>query len=126
MPHNIIRGQKVNSDLVARAKELRRTMTPAENILWQELRGNRLGGFHFRRQQIISRYIADFYCHAAALVVELDGEIHESQRERDQARDAVIRDYDILVMRVKNQEVEENLQTVLKRIHAECVARTKT
>ncbi|MBI4672489.1 MAG: DUF559 domain-containing protein [Chloroflexi bacterium] len=126
MPHNIVRGQKVNSDLVTRSKELRRDMTPAEKILWQELRGNRLGGFHFRRQQIISRYIADFYCHAAALVVELDGKVHESQKERDQARDEVIRDFEILVMRVKNQEVEENLEEVLRKILEVCRERTQT
>jgi len=126
MPHNIVRGQKVSSDLIARSKELRHDMTPTEKILWQALRRNQLGGFHFRRQQIISRYIADFYCHAAALVVELDGEVHESQKEHDAARDEVIREYGILVMRVKNQEVEEDLEAVLKKIYAECVARIQT
>jgi very-short-patch-repair endonuclease len=126
MPHNIVRGQKVNPDTIQRAKELRRAMTPQEKILWQELRRNQLGGFHFRRQQVINRYIADFYCHAAALVVELDGEVHESQKERDATRDAVIRDYGILVMRFKNREVDENLAEVLKAILAECVARVRT
>lgn len=126
MPHNIVRGQKVNSQLVARSKELRRDMTPQENILWQAVRRNQLGGFHFRRQQIINRYIADFYCHAAALVVELDGAIHASQKERDAARDAVIRDYGIFVLRIANCEVDENLDEVLDRILALCKERART
>ncbi len=55
----------------ARARELRREMTPAEKVLWQELRGNKLG-LHFRRQQIIAGFIADFYCYAASLIIEVD------------------------------------------------------
>jgi very-short-patch-repair endonuclease len=47
-------------------------MTPEEKILWQHLRANRLQGYHFRRQQIIDGFIADFYYHATALVVEID------------------------------------------------------
>lgn len=100
-PRNIVRGQKVKPVLVTRAKELRSTMTPAEKILWHALRKNRIERFHFRRQQIIDGSIADFYCHAAALVLELDGKIHEYQRERDQARDAIIRERGIQVLRIR-------------------------
>jgi len=57
-------------------------MTPAEEILWQELRGNKIG-VHFRRQQIIAGFIVDYYCHKAALVVEVDGDIHDLQQEED-------------------------------------------
>jgi very-short-patch-repair endonuclease len=73
---NIVIGQKVTSEKVQRAKELRKNMTGAEKLLWQSLRANRLNGWHFRRQQIIGGFIADFYCHAAALVIELNGGIH--------------------------------------------------
>ena len=59
-----------------RAHQFRREITPSEAALWQALRANRLGGLHFRRQQIIDGFIADFYCHAAGLVVELDGSVH--------------------------------------------------
>jgi very-short-patch-repair endonuclease len=55
-------------------------MTPAERILWQELRGNKLGA-HFRRQQIIAGFIVDFYCHKVALVIEVDGDVHDLQKE---------------------------------------------
>src|SRR5437868_6953197 len=66
---NVIVGQRVEESKVARAKELRREMTPAEKAVWQRLRRNQLGGLHFRRQQVLYGFIADFYCHAAGLVV---------------------------------------------------------
>ena len=56
---NIIPGQTVTKEKLQRARELRRDMTPAEKILWQELRGNKLG-VHFRRQQVIAGFIVDF------------------------------------------------------------------
>lgn len=57
-------------------------MTPAEKLLWQEVRAKKLG-VRFRRQQIIQGFIVDFYCHKAALVVEVDGDIHELQKDKD-------------------------------------------
>ena len=59
---NIVTNQKVTAQKLQRAKELRREMTPAEKILWEELRANKLGA-HFRRQQVIAGFIVDFYCH---------------------------------------------------------------
>ena len=66
-----ITQQAVSPGRVLRAKEMRREMTPAERKLWESLRSNRLGGFHFRRQQIIGPYFADFYCHEAGLIIEI-------------------------------------------------------
>jgi len=77
---NIVIGQSVSSEMYARSKELRREMTPAEKILWKELRTNKLSGLHFRRQQIIDRFIVDFYCHQHELVVEVDGDVHDMQK----------------------------------------------
>ena len=79
---NIIPGQIVTEEKLERARELRHDMTPAEKILWGELRGNKLG-VHFRRQHVIAGFIVDFYCHKAALVVEVDGDIHDLQQEED-------------------------------------------
>jgi len=79
----IVVGQKIDPIKAHRAKELRRHMTPEETALWQALRTNRSGGFHFRRQQVINGFIVDFYCHKASLVVEIDGEIHEQQADYD-------------------------------------------
>jgi very-short-patch-repair endonuclease len=64
-------------------------MFAAEKILWQELRSNKLG-VHFRRQQIIQGFIVDFYCHRAGLVVEVDGDIHDLQREEDARREKAL------------------------------------
>ena len=73
---NIVRGQKVSAKQLENAKELRREMTPAEKILWEHLKANRLNNLHFRRQQIVHGYFADFYCHQQDLIIEVDGSIH--------------------------------------------------
>ena len=86
---NIVTGQKVTKEKLQRAKELRREMTPAEKILWQEVRAKKLG-VRFRRQQVIAGFIVDFYCHKAALVVEVDGDIHDLQQEEDARREKVL------------------------------------
>ena len=83
---NIIPGQRVAREKLQRARELRREMTPAEKMLWKELRGNKLG-VHFRREQVIAGFIVDFYCHNASLVIELDGDIHKGQQDYDSERD---------------------------------------
>lgn len=77
---NIIPGQMVTKEKLERSRELRREMTPAEKHLWHEVRNKKLG-VHFRRQQVIDGFIVDFYCHHAALVVEVDGDIHDLQKD---------------------------------------------
>jgi len=93
-------------------------MTPAERTLWQAPRGNALGGLHFRRQQIVAGFIVDFYCHAAALVVEVDGGIHRNRRDDDAARDCALRELALRVLRVSDEAVERNLPEVLAAIMA--------
>lgn len=61
---NIIPGQRVTKEKLERSRELRREMTPAERLLWQEIRAKKLG-VRFRRQQVIAGFIVDFYCHRA-------------------------------------------------------------
>ncbi|WP_341530818.1 endonuclease domain-containing protein [Nostoc sp. UHCC 0302] len=121
---NIIIGQKVNSVKVQRAKELRQQMTPEEKILWQHLRANRLHGLHFRRQQIIDGFIADFYCHKAGLVVEVDGKIHEQQVEYDLERDKVLLAKGLRLLRIKNEEVIQEINKVLMCIYKACSEET--
>lgn len=117
---NIIIGQKITSTKHEVAKELRRNMTPEEKIIWQHLRSNCLNGLHFRRQQIIDGFIVDFYCHAAELVVEVDGEIHDQQIEYDLERDKVISSRGLRLLRVKNEDVRNNLDEVLRWIRQAC------
>jgi len=119
-PRNIITGQIISPELAQRARELRSNQTPAEQVLWEKLRGNRLNGLHFRRQQVIGGFIVDFYCHRAGLALELDGEIHEFQREYDSEREKLLAEYGIRVMRFRNDEVVEDLPGVLVKIRAIC------
>lgn len=118
----IVRSQKVRRAKLQRAKELRQGMTPEEEILWKYLRTNKLDGFHFRRQQIIDGFIVDFYCNKVGLVVEVDGQIHEQQVEYDEERDRVLTARRLHVMRIKNDEVRNDLANVLTRIHDKCCA----
>ena len=113
----IIPGQKVAKEKLQRARELRQEMTPAEKILWQELRGNKLG-VHFRRQQVIAGFIVDFYCHKAGLVIELDGDIHEgeTQKETDANRDKVLAELGLRIIRFRNEEILMGLSQVVGRI----------
>ena len=112
---NIIPGQKITKEKLQRARELRHDMTPAETVLWQELRANKLG-VHFRRQQIIAGFIVDFYCHKAALVVEVDGDIHDLQQEEDARREKALNDIGLRIVRFRNKEVLGNLSVVVSKI----------
>jgi very-short-patch-repair endonuclease len=98
------------------ARALRRPMTPAEQVLWSALRRNQLSGLHFRRQHAIRRFILDFYCPSKKLCVELDGPVHDTQQERDEARTAALAHQQIHVIRFRNEEVFANLASVLRRI----------
>ena len=112
---NIVTGQKVTKEKLQRAKELRREMTPAEQLLWQEVRAKKLG-VRFRRQQIIQGFIVDFYCHKAALVIEVDGDIHDLQQDEDARREKVLREMGLRIIRFKNDEVVRDLSVVVGRI----------
>jgi very-short-patch-repair endonuclease len=112
---NIIPGQKVTKEKLQRAKELRREMTPAEKLLWHEVRANKLG-VRFRRQQIIQGFIVDFYCHKSALVVEVDGDVHDLQKEEDARREKVLNEMGLRIVRFRNDEVVRDLSTVVGKI----------
>jgi very-short-patch-repair endonuclease len=117
---NIVIGQKVEAAKVVRAKELRREMTPEEAVLWQHLRSNRVRGLRFRRQQVIDGFIADFYCHSARLVLELDGSSHDQQSDYDAERDRILSARRLRVLRIRNEEIRFQLRHVLRRIAALC------
>jgi len=116
MPPLTLREQR-NPELMRRAMELRQHMTPEERIIWQELRGNRLGA-HFRRQQVLAPYIVDFYCHAARLAVEIDGSPHREQQGYDRMRDDYFRRLGIRVLRLSNASVRDDLASVIAAIRA--------
>ena len=98
------------------AASLRNHQTKAEEILWEKLKGKQICGVRFRRQHPFDIFIADFYCHAARLVVELDGEIHCSQKEYDAARTEEINNFEVEVIRFKNEEVFTQIDDVVLKI----------
>jgi very-short-patch-repair endonuclease len=90
-------------------------MTPAEKLLWHELRGNKIG-VHFRRQQIIMGFIVDFYCHEADLIIEVDGDIHELQQEEDARREKALVEMGLRIIRFRNHDVLKNLSEIAEKI----------
>ena len=112
----IVHGQRVTIDQADMARKLRKRATPEERLLWQELRAHRFMGLHFRRQQVIDGFVADFYCHAARLIIEVDGLIHAEQRGYDEYRDRVLAANGLRIMRITNDDIHHHMPAVLTRI----------
>jgi very-short-patch-repair endonuclease len=112
---------------VVLAKSLRRNMTSYEKVLWQCLRSNKIEGLKFRRQHPIRYYIADFYCHEARLVVEVDGPIHlrTDRLLHDEQRDGVIENFGIKILRFSNDEIRYHIKDVLRTIGEVAMNRAK-
>ncbi len=106
-------------EIFKRAKELRENLTPAEQLLWSKINAGKIKGYRFKPQHPIDRFIVDFYCHKAKLVIEIDGEVHENdeQLERDRGRSAELEEFGLKVLRFSNQEVLETMEDVLKIIN---------
>ncbi len=107
------------------ARELRKNQTPVEVKLWNLLRNRRLSGSKFLRQHPIvvekhndrtGFYIADFYCSEKKLIIELDGLIHAFQFDYDKARDVIMNELGLTVLRITNDEVEKSVFGVLNKI----------
>ncbi|HEX2091552.1 MAG TPA: DUF559 domain-containing protein [Longimicrobiaceae bacterium] len=98
------------------ARGFRKTATPSEAILWKALRGSALAGRKFRRQQPIGPFVVDFYCPAERLVVEVDGGIHESQAERDRARQECLETLGLRFIRISARQIERGLPAALASI----------
>jgi len=118
------RYRRNSIELQTAARAMRRQPTAAEDHLWQALRNNALG-VRFRRQHPVGRFILDFWCPEARLVVEVDGCIHDTQQERDAARTEVLESFNYHEIRFRNEEVLQNLPAVLERIRAEIASRTQ-
>jgi very-short-patch-repair endonuclease len=108
------------------ARTLRQNPTPAEKRLWRLLYPLRTGGFHFRKQAPIGPFIADFACHAARLVIEVDGDSHGTAagEAHDRRRDEFLRDQGYAILRFTNREVLANGEGVLQVIARTVAAAT--
>jgi very-short-patch-repair endonuclease len=110
-----------NRTLKAYARDLRKNMTDAESFLWAGIRKKQLKGFQFYRQKNIGKYIVDFYCPAAKLIIEVDGGQHyaESGKEGDNKRDAYMQSLGFRVLRFSDIDVLKDLTGVLTKIYGE-------
>jgi very-short-patch-repair endonuclease len=100
----------------APARRLRRDQTDVERLLWFRLRGRRLDGWKFKRQVPIDRFIVDFFCADAKLIVERDGGQHDQDRDRDSNRTKILEAMGYLVIRFWNNDVMRNIDGVLQEI----------
>src|ERR1700752_2079553 len=98
------------------ARRLRRDQTDAERVLWFRLRDRRLAGWKFRRQAPIDRFIVDFVCADARLIVELDGGQHAARAEQDKTRTEVLQSFGYFVLRFWNNDVLANTEGVVETI----------
>ncbi|MCL2195824.1 MAG: DUF559 domain-containing protein [Oscillospiraceae bacterium] len=114
-----------NRELIPRARELRKEMTAQERRLWYTFLAQQRP--RFQRQKVISGFIVDFYCHAARLVIEVDGAQHrqESAIGYDAERTQILESFDLLVLRFTNREVDLNFQGVCQTIHETVQKRTR-
>ena len=130
---NIIPGQRVTKEKLERARELRREMTSAEKILWEELRrkppcpSRDIPSFSQFGLKSMLKFIfrkwgekrgVDFYCHKAGLVIELDGSVHEeeTQKESDARKDKALNELGLRIVRFRNEEVLMDMSRVVSRI----------
>lgn len=115
----LIKRQKINSEKLRLAKDFRKKMTLAERAFWNMVRQNQIEGLHFRRQQVIHGFIADFCCNQVGLAIEIDGGIHEQQKDYDELREHIITACGVKVIRFTNEEVLQKSDLVMKRLKDE-------
>ncbi|MBQ8594794.1 MAG: endonuclease domain-containing protein [Oscillospiraceae bacterium] len=108
---------KHNKDLVESAKFLRNNMTKEEKRLWYDFLQK--SPFRFSRQKILGKYIADFYCAKAKLVIELDGSQHfeKEVREYDNKRTAFLEEYGLKILRIPNSEINNNFEGICRYLN---------
>ena len=110
--------------IVARARAMRKALTPAEARLWVALRALRAEGLHFRRQAPLRGYILDFACADRFLIVEVDGSSHDNddRARKDRVRDAVLAREGWRTLRYTNLAVRDELEGVIEDVRMHCLA----
>jgi len=107
-----------SSNLKNKGRKLRSNQTDAEKLLWQKIRREQINKLQFNRQKPIGRYIVDFYCDKAKLVIEIDGGQHyeEANLVNDRKRDEYLRSFGLKVVRFTNIDVLKNIESVVNKI----------
>jgi len=119
-------NRKKELSLIAKefCRDLRANQTNSENFIWEIIRNRKLFGKKFLRQHPIfydmlgkeSFYICDFYCHELKLVIEIDGKIHDYNKENDKQRDMILSLLGLNVLRIKNKEIKNSISKVIDKI----------
>ena len=120
---------EVSREVIARARQLRRSMTDAERALWRVIRNKQLNEFRFRRQRPMGNYIVDFVCLDAKLILEVDGGQHAEQVGYDATRTVFLASLGYRVLRFWNNDVLQNMDgvvtVILDALDGECVDSSK-
>jgi very-short-patch-repair endonuclease len=109
-------GLKSPKYIIELAKEMRNNMTETEELLWSALNKRQIYGLKFRRQHPVYRYILDFYCYEKQLAIVVDGEVHKKQKDNDIYRDEFLKSIGIRTIRIRNEEIINNLYSVIEKI----------
>jgi len=112
--------QIASTHMIRRARGLRQTGTPPEQLLWLALRNGQIGGMKFRRQHPLGPYVVDFFCHGVKLIVELDGMSHDDKAAQDDARNKYLEREGYQILRVTNEDVMHDLDAVTRKIAQLC------
>jgi len=113
-------ARKYSRELFQVSKDLRKSQTEAEEIIWEKLKSKKLNGLKFRRQIPYDTFVLDFLCPSKKVILEIDGKIHLKTKIRDQERDEYFMEKGYKILRIKNEEVLNNVAAVLKRIRKMC------
>jgi very-short-patch-repair endonuclease len=113
------RPGSIDPKMLDRARALRKQSTPPEQLLWSVLRGRRLRGLKFRRQEVIGHYVVDFCCREKRLIIELDGMSHDEKTQKDRQRDEELKRLGYRIFRLMNWDVNEDLEAVARGIARE-------
>ncbi len=120
--------EKYDPKLKELARKLRNNGTRVEVMLWNRLKKKQVLGQDFHRQKPLGSYIADFYCPEARLVIEVDGRSHLNNGAvvRDREKDEYLKKRDLSVLRLRNEDVLNDIGNVLKRIESIIVSKIHT
>ena len=119
MPHE----PRIYRETATFAKQLRKAMTPAEWQLWTTLCAKQCSDYKFRRQVPIGRYVGDFVCFSARIVIEIDGESHDQTEAYDLKRTQWFESQGYEVLRFQNHDVTNNIEGVWQVIAETCIRR---
>lgn len=108
--------EELHAKMVELARTFRKEPTRSEAVLWEAIRRKQLKGRRFRRQQPIGPFVVDFFCPSERLIVEVDGPIHETQREADRQRQELLEALGLRFVRVAAAQVENDLPSALATI----------